>query len=407
MLQFKSFLTEMDARQATHLTHLEDAVLEGNAKNAIDFLIALKRMFSSLGENFSGSGMSLSTKFDGAPAIYGGINPENGKFFVGSKSIFSRNAKLNYTQEDISRNHSGGLAEKLSLAMKYLPELDIQGIIHGDFMFSKSDLKVENIDGNKCLTFQPNTITYAVPIDSPIGKEIQQSKIGIVWHTSYHGNTMDDLKTTFDTNIDLRPSKNVWYRSNRFIDATGKATLTSQEEQELSFLLYSAMKMFQSIPPSLFNEISTNTVYRSLIMAYTNQNIRGGGHIDTKFMDGLVDYVRDKYDNNVQAAEMPETKRNRMVGRNRIMEWFRKNTDGLNQIFELQKLLVRCKEIFIHKFNQVSDIGTFMKTPDGYKVTNPEGFVVARSADGTAYKLVSRLEFSRNNFLHPKGWETS
>ena len=116
MLKLSQYLAEAAAEKDRHLTHIEDAVLEGGVvgtRNAIQFLISLRDMFADDGQTLSeGRGsLILRTKFDGAPALYAGINPENGKFFVGSKSIFAKNAKLNYTQTDIRANHSGGLAD--------------------------------------------------------------------------------------------------------------------------------------------------------------------------------------------------------------------------------------------------------------------------------------------------------
>ena len=184
-------------------------------RNAIQFLIALRDMFADDGQTISEavSNLILRTKFDGAPAIYAGINPENGKFFVGSKSIFAKNAKLNYTEADVRANHQGGLADKLSDALKYLPALGIKGIVHGDFMFSKSELKSETIDGKKYIVFRPNTIAYAVPEGTPLAAQIERAKMGVVWHTTYHGKTMDKLQTHFDVDITkLHKSPNVWFR---------------------------------------------------------------------------------------------------------------------------------------------------------------------------------------------------
>lgn len=264
MQKFSTYLKEAAAEKDRHLTHIEDAVLEGGVtgtRNAIQFLISLRDMFADDGKTLSESSGSLilRTKFDGAPAIYAGINPENGKFFVGSKSIFAKNSKLNYTEADVRANHSGGLADKLSDALKYLPELGITGIVHGDFMFSHSDLKSETIDGKRYITFRPNTITYAVPAGSKIAQQVQAAKIGIVFHTTYHGKTMDTLQTHFDINIgNFRPSRNVWFRSNRFVDVTGRATLTKEQNARLTSILSQAGSLFRTIPASLLNQIATN-----------------------------------------------------------------------------------------------------------------------------------------------------
>lgn len=411
MKKLNQYITEAAAEKDRHLTHIEDAVLEGGVtgtRNAIRFLISLRDMFADDGVTIAeGSGnLILRTKFDGAPALYAGINPENGKFFVGSKSIFAKNAKLNYTQEDIRRNHTGGLAEKLSAALKYLPELGIKGIVHGDFMFSHNDLKTETIDGKQWITFRPNTITYAVPVGSKVAQQIQSAKIGIVFHTTYSGPSMDQLSTHFDINIgEFHTSKNVWYRTNRFVDVTGRATLTKAENARLSSILTQAGALFRTIPASVLNHIATNDTYKVHIMSFMNQRVRAGSSITAGHTASLISWVGDKYKKTIDDAKMPATKANRQAERERVLRWYRQNAGELKKIFQLQTLLVEAKMILIHKFNQVNDIGTFLHTPEGgYRVTTPEGYVAAWSTGGDAVKLVDRLEFSQANFLATKNW---
>ena len=411
MLNLNQYLKEAAAEKDRHLTHIEDAVLEGGVagtRNAINFLISLRDMFADDGQTISEArgGLILRTKFDGAPAIYAGINPENGKFFVGSKSIFAKNAKLNYTEADIRDNHSGGLADKLSQALKYLPELGIKGIAHGDFMFSKSDLKDETIDGKKYITFRPNTITYAVPADSKLAQQVRAAKIGIVFHTTYHGKTMQTLQTHFDINVNnFNPSRNVWYRSNKFVDVTGRATLTKAENARLTGILSQAGSLFRTIPASLMNFIATNETQRIQIMSFYNQRIRAGEHMSAGHTAQLIKWVGDKMQKAIDEAKMPATKAKRKAERDMILRWYRQNASDLKKIFHLQNLLIDAKMLLIAKFNQVNDLGTFLHTADGgYKVTTPEGYVAAWSTGGDAVKLVDRMEFSRANFLAVKNW---
>lgn len=411
MLKLSQYLNEAAAEKDRHLTHIEDAVLEGGVagtRNAIQFLISLRDMFADDGTTLSEArgGLILRTKFDGAPAIYAGINPENGKFFVGSKSIFAKNAKLNYTEEDVRANHSGGLADKLSDALKYLPALGIKGIIHGDFMFSKNDLKSETIDGKRYVTFRPNTITYAVPDGTPLANQVKAAQIGIVFHTTYTGKTMQSLQTHFDIDItSLRKSRNVWFRTNRLIDVTAAARLTKEENSRLTSILSQAGSLFRTIPASLLNQISTNETYRIPIMTYMNQKVRQGEHMGSNFVKEVMDFVATKYNKSINDAKRADTKANRRKEKDAVMRWFHQNSAGLNAIFRLQNLLIDAKLLLIRKFNQVNDIGTFLHTPSGgYRVTNPEGYLAAWSSGGDAVKLIDRLEFSRANFLVTKNW---
>src|SRR5210317_126889 len=189
MFSFKGFFTK---EKNTHLEHLEDDIINrGSAGgvNAINFLQSVRNMLASK----SGKKVNMSVKWDGAPAIICGVNPENGQFFVGTKAVFNVNPKINYTTSDIRRNHSGELANKLSIALRELKKLNISGILQGDFLFSKSDLKTAKIDGENMITFTPNTITYAVPKNSTIVKRIARAKMGIVFHTSYSGKTLSSM----------------------------------------------------------------------------------------------------------------------------------------------------------------------------------------------------------------------
>jgi hypothetical protein len=167
MINYQDYLTESKEGKNLHLEHLEDEVLNGGVsgtRGAISFLQSLRDMLAG---HATGRTVNLTTKWDGAPAIFAGINPENGKFFVGTKGVFAQNAKLNYTNADIDANHPGeGLNVKLKIALKYLAELGIDGVMQGDMMFTSADLKTETIEGKSYITFQPNTIIYAVPADS-------------------------------------------------------------------------------------------------------------------------------------------------------------------------------------------------------------------------------------------------
>lgn len=411
MIKLSQYLNEAAAEKDRHLTHIEDAVLEGGVagtRNAIQFLIALRDMFADDGQTISEArgGLILRTKFDGAPAIYAGINPENGKFFVGSKSIFAKNAKLNYTEADIRANHQGGLADKLSQALKYLPALGIKGIVHGDFMFSRADLKSETIDGKKYITFRPNTITYAVPADSRLAQQVLSAQIGIVFHTSYHGKTMQTLQTHFDINVgNFRPSKNVWFRSNKFVDVTGRATLTKSENARLTGMLSQIGTLFRSIPAALLNQIATSDTYKVQMMTFYNQKVRAGERMGAGYVAQLIKWVGDKYQKNIDDAKLPATKAKRKAERDMVLRWYRQNASELKKIFQLQNLFIDAKMMLINKFNQVNDLGTFLHTSDGgYKVTTPEGYVAAWSSGGDAVKLVDRMEFSRANFLAVKNW---
>ena len=159
MQSFKTFINLTEAKN-THLTHAADLSFEGygRTQEAIRFIESLVEML----RGGSDSKLNLTRKWDGAPAIICGTNPENGKFFVGTKSVFNKTPKINYTNADIDANHGGGLADKLKVALQHLSKLGIKGVLQGDFLFDSGDLSSKTLEGEKYLTFTPNTITYAI-----------------------------------------------------------------------------------------------------------------------------------------------------------------------------------------------------------------------------------------------------
>ena len=262
-MNFTKFLTESVKKDKNvHLEHLEDEVLNrgvAGARDAINFLQSLRDMLAGNAKTKT----NVTTKWDGAPAVFCGINPENGKFFVATKGIFNKDAKLNYTDEDIDNNHpSEGLNKKLKVALAYLPKLGIKGILQGDMMFAHEDLKTETIDGQEYITFQPNTIVYAVPSDSKLAKTMLSAKIGIVFHTSYTGKTIESLKSSFNIDINhLSQTKDVWFRDAYFVDASGTATFTEEETKLITSHLSQAGSIFRQINSLVLNNIALSDTY--------------------------------------------------------------------------------------------------------------------------------------------------
>ena len=406
-MKFSEYLTEDKQGKNLHLEHLEDEVLNGGvagARGAINFLQSLRDMLAGHAQ----SKINITTKWDGAPAIFVGTNPENGKFFVGTKSVFNKDAKLNYTEEDIDNNHaSEGLNNKLKMALRYLPKLGIKGILQGDMMFSKGDIDTKIIDGEEYIVFQPNTIVYAVPADSKLAKTMLTAQVGVVFHTSYTGKTMSDMKASFNIDIgNLSTTKDVWFRDASFTDASGTATFTETETKILSSKLTEAGRTFRSINSMVLNRISSVDSILTFIKTFNNTKIRQGQKITNTRAHTveLIKWIEEKLNKEVQAAKREDTKKKRIAEKNEMMRFFRGSAGELQKIFELMNLLVDCKLLVVRKLETIRSIGTFIRTDDGYRITAPEGFVAVDRLKGNAVKLVDRLEFSQANFNAAKNW---
>jgi hypothetical protein len=408
-MNFTEFITESKKEGANlHLEHIEDNVLNRGvvgAREAINFLQSLRNMLAGN----SDSKVNITTKWDGAPAIFCGTNPENGKFFVGTKSVFNKNAKLNYTDEDIDANHAGeGLNKKLKAALAYLPKLGIKGILQGDMMFTKGDLKRQVIDGESYIIFQPNTIVYAVPTESKLAQSMMTAHIGVVFHTSYTGQTMENMRASFNIDIGrLNTTKDVWFRDASFTDASGSASFTQDETRQITTLLSIAGRTLQSIPALTLNRISSSETILTYIKTFNNTKVRQGKKIvDTRLHTlELIRWVEAKLNKDISDSKREETKKKRVAEKTEIMRFFRSNAVQLRSTFDLMNLLVDAKLMIVRKLETIKSIGTFIKTDNGYRVTAPEGFVAVNRLRGDAVKLVDRMEFSQNNFNASKAWD--
>lgn len=408
-MKFTEYLTESKEGKNVHLEHIEDEVLNrgvAGTRDAINFLRSLRDMLAGHSE----SKVNVTTKWDGAPAVFAGINPKNGKFFVGTKGVFAKNAKLNYTDKDIDANHSAeGLNKKLKVALRYLPKLGIKGVLQGDMMFTKGDLQNETIDGTSYITFQPNTIVYAVPVDSKLAQMMRAAQIGVVFHTSYTGKALEDMKASFNIDINnLTTTKDVWFRDASFVDASGTATFTEQETKQITNILSDMGNLFRGINPSVLNRIATTETIKIQIKTFNNSKVRAGQVIDDTFkhVRELIRFVEDKLNKEILAAKLDKTKRKRIAEKSELIRFYRNYATELKKIFDIQNGLVESKSMIIKKLQQIRQVtGTFLKTDNGFKVTNAEGFVAVDKLKGNAVKLVDRLEFSQANFNAAKAWE--
>ena len=388
--------------------HLEDEILNrgvAGARDAINFLQALRDMLAG----HSSLKVNTTTKWDGSPAIFSGINPDNGKFFVGTKGVFNANAKLNYTDGDIDKNHSGeGLNAKLKVALRYLPKLGIKGVLQGDMMFAKGDITEKTLDGEEYITFQPNTLIYAVPSDSKLAKTMQAAQIGVVFHTSYTGKTFADMKASFNIDIrNLTPTKDVWFRDAYFTDASGTASFTEEETKTITAILSTVGTTFKQTNALSINRISSSDTVREYIKTFNNTKVREGQKITntTAHVRELIKWVEERLNKDIVSAKMEKTKRDKTMIKNEIMRTIRGSSNDLVKIFDMQNGMVDAKNMIIKKLQQVKQVtSTFVQTEDGFKVTNPEGFVCVDKLTGNAIKLVDRLEFSHLNFTAAKAW---
>ena len=405
MFAFSNFLTE---QKNLHMEHLEDEVLNGGVegtRGAINFLQGLRDMLAGHGS----SSVNVTVKWDGAPAVFAGINPENDQFFVGTKGVFAKNAKINYSHEDINKNHKAGLAKKLHTALDELSKVGIKGVLQGDMMYSSDDLKKEEIDGVSYITFQPNTIVYAVPVKSQLAAKIMSSKMGIVWHTTYSGDTMEDMSASFGVPAGaFQETGTVWQADASFRDTSGTSTMTKSETDQVTSILTKAGKLFQQLDSNVLRMVSDDPQIALLVKTYNNTKVRAGTKISNvrKHTAGVIAFVYDRLKADIDKVKQEKTKAAKKVTMDRYVGFLRKNSSELVKIFAMQNLLIDAKLLIIRKLEDIKGLAkTFVRTSTGYRVTAPEGFVAIDNLKGGALKLVDRMEFAHQNFNAAKNWD--
>jgi hypothetical protein len=405
-------LCESSEGKNTHLEHLEDLILNdgfAGAQQAFAYLDSIRTMLAK----GTGQPGKVTVKWDGAPALICGIDPADGKFFLGTKSVFAQDAKLVKSTSDIQKYYSDkpSLAEKLSYALKYLPKLGIGNVLQGDLMFIDKDLGQAEVGGELCYVFTPNTISYAVPVSSALGQRLAKAKIGIVFHTAYAGASLPEMTAEFGASVaGLNKSPNVWFDDATYKDLTGRASLTSEENKAVSASIAGGQKTLDKINRSKFDTILGNAEFAKYIKPFINNRIRGGEQVGepVAFLKEFITFYNGKMEAEIAKLKGgPESK----AGLERVQKikaqekFIADNSNTLLAIMAIYKRVIEIKLALVRKLQQVeSNVGTFIKTEGGYQVMNPEGFV-AIGHDGGAVKLVDRLEFSRQNFAGVQDWK--
>ena len=412
MIKFAELITEQ-AGKNLHLEHIEDEIINHGVpggRGAINFLRSLRDMLAGA----SRSSVNMTVKWDGAPAIFAGIDPEDGKFFVAKKSVFNVNPKLYKTNAEIDADLSGALNSKFKIALAEFSKLGIKGVLQGDLMFT-DDIETDTIDGTKYYTFQPNTIVYAVPIDSDLGKVIKSAKVGVVWHTTYSGKTLQDMKASFGADIKgLKKPSSVWMDDATYKDVSGRATFNEKETEQITAVLSQVGRTFQKISSPMLNKFLNlqNSMTGALISAslktYNNSKVRAGEKIKNpkQHARGYVDWVKMSVQKQIDKAKSDKGKQKYTNIQKEYVREVTKHVNNLTQVITFQNLLVDAKMQIVKKLNSVKGLtDTFIKTKNGFKVTNPEGYVAIDRVSGGAVKLVDRMEFSFNNFTAIKAWD--
>lgn len=393
MLNFKFFLTEAvsDESKLTHLEHAEDHVINAGDKGFAHAYHNLQDVHDTLKGKKNKT--TITTKYDGSPSIVWGHHPVTGKFFVGTKSVFNKDPKINHTPEDIDRNHghAPGLAEKLKHALKHLPKITPKGKVYqGDLMHSgirsRSNPQgdVESKDGK--FHFKPNTISYSTSHDSEEGKKIAKSKIGVVAHTEYKGSDLENMKAHYNADTSQLKEHPDVHVVHAHFDPKG-ISYPKNRQEEFEKHLHNATKVFNEAHKDFHSAIEPHTEH---VKTYINQTVKDQ---TTPSVEGYKKHLATKFNKAADKLTSDAGKQKKMSELAAHHAHVDNNKEHFENTFKMHQHLQKAKDVLTNTMSQHSKFEHHI----GGLPTKPEGFVAVRNNRPT--KFVDRADFSRANFL--------
>ena len=383
----------------THLEHIEDIIITDGFEGGKAVVEYFRGLLLTL-KGTSSEAIKVSVKWDGAPAVVCGVNPDNGKFFVGTKSVFAQNAKVNYSKRDIAKNHgTDDLGQKLLKCLVHLKKINMNGVYQGDLLFTDEDITRKNIDGKPHLTFNPNTITYAVPEQTELGKQIDAAKVGIIFHTTYVGETLADMNASAGANIEeFSKNSSVFFDNANYKDVSGSAKFTDDETKIFLAEIEKLESLLSRVPRNLSNLFGANQDFVPFFQMYINAMVKEGQIPEntTQFLKGFREFYINRMQQQISGLKAQKALDLRQDKIKQMPQFLSKLRAPLQNMLSFYKQVQRMKMFVLKKMNQAMAIGSFQQTENGLEVTEPEGFV-AVDKTGNAVKLVDRLGFSRRN----------
>ncbi len=383
----------------THLEHIEDVILYDGfdgGKRVVDYFRGLLITL----QGTSSEAVSVSVKWDGAPAVVCGRHPETGRFFVATKSAFNQSEKVNYTKGDIAKNHgTEDLGQKLLKCLVHLKKLNIEGVVQGDLLFTDNDITRKNINNVPHITFTPNTITYAVSEDSDLGKQIDRAKLGIIFHTTYTGDTLANMSASAGADVEsFGSSPDVFFDNATYKDVSGSAKFTADETKAFMNGIEKLESLLQNVPRDLSSQLGNNKDFVPYFQMYINAMVKQGqlpSNVN-QFLKGFQQYYSDKMQQQISGLKAQKALDLRQDKMKQMPQFLNRAKKPLQAMLTFYKAVQKLKAFVLKKMNQAMAIGSFQQTDNGLEVTDPEGFV-AVDKTGNAVKLVDRLGFSRRN----------
>ena len=383
----------------THLEHIEDIILTQGYQGGQAVIDYYKGLLVTL-QGTSVDPVRVSVKWDGAPAVVCGTNPDNGRFFVGTKSVFTQSPKINYTKKDIAKNHgTEDLGQKLLKCLVHLKKLNITGVVQGDLLFTDEDITRKPINGKQHLTFTPNTITYAVEEGSDIAKQIDAAKVGIIFHTTYNGDSLADMNASAGADVEsFSKTPDVFFDNATYKDVSGSAKFTKDQTANFMQQIDKLEKLLTSVPRNLSDMFRGNQDFVPFFQMFINDQVKQG-KLPTNANQFVIDFQKfyvNRMQQQIAGLKAQKALALRQEKIKNMPQFLNRLKRPLQAMLNFYKQTQAMKIFILQKMNQAMQIGSFSQTDSGLEVTEPEGFVAVDKTGG-AVKLVDRLGFSRRN----------
>ena len=389
----------------THLEHLEDSLLmdgKQGAKDALTYLDDLCSMFVGVPNNHA----SVTVKWDGSPAIFCGKYPGSDRIFVATKSVFNKNAKINYTKEDVKKNHghAAGLVEKLNSCLEYIPRMNPKGVYQGDLLFT-DDAEEGVIDGKKCIIFTPNKITYCIPEGDELYDKAKRAGFCVVFHTRYVGDSIDSLSARFGGDFHLDEQHDILVISAETESLGSKSLISEKEIQKYRDTRKETLKQIEiagdlmDIMSEHINSSNNTWLLGPNMKIFFNKFVRDRKPVSNpdKFAQEFCDWWNARLKKEIASKKQPKSISKYKLHRRDGREIINDNMKELAALVTVYKSIQDAKLPFIDKLGATQTrFGTFFKKEDGYQITKPEGYVAIQYGK-YAYKIVDRLTFSAEN----------
>jgi hypothetical protein len=383
MKTFKTYLLEAKetGEKLLHLQHMEDLHID-HGKSGFDH--AVKALHQTKEHVESGKAdSSLTTKIDGSPSVVMGHHPKTGKYFVASKSAFNKDPKINYTHEDIERNHghAPGLVEKLKAALdhghKIVPK---SGVFQGDILHAGAHDMKHTKSG---VSIKPNTITYKAKGEE--ADKLKKSKFGVALHTEYHGSDLEDMKAAPISDHSKFKSHEDVYAPSVAYKGSGKK-LSGPAEKKFHAHVAAATEAHGAIDHSHIEQ------HREHLNTYINQTVRTG---ETPSHAGYLKHLEDKKNKAVSSVKTEKAKSAKSIlHQSRVDLAAGAHKGSIEAALKAHHHLQSAKNILV---KHMDDSHTGLESSINGKKTGPEGYV--SNVNGKSAKLVNRAQFSRANLL--------